>query len=173
MDIKLGYQIYSAREEAEKDFDAVCAKLKEFGYDGVEFAGFYGYSAEDIIAVLKKYDLAAVSSHVPYDSIIADMDGTIAFHKAIGCKFIAVPLDDPCAGHVGITARRCLRNEERLLDRRCDIIYPGYDHFFHWRGSVCRVYGVSDRREEFWRRYSEHPRRLCCGGCLYPTLHGR
>ena len=94
MDIKLGYQVYSAREEAEKDFDAVCAKLKEFGYDGVEFAGFYGYSAEEIIAVLKKYDLAAISSHVPYDSIIADMDGTIAFHKAIGCEFIAVPYLD-------------------------------------------------------------------------------
>ena len=94
MDIKLGYQIYSAREEAEKDLGAVCAKLKEFGYDGVEFAGFYGYTAEQINEILNKTGLTAVSSHVPYQTIIADMAGTIAFHKAIGCKFIAVPYLD-------------------------------------------------------------------------------
>lgn len=94
MDIKLGYQIYSAREEAEKDLAAVCAKLKEFGYDGVEFAGFYGYTAEQINDILNANGLAAVSSHVPYVSIVEDMAGTIAFHKAIGCKFIAVPYLD-------------------------------------------------------------------------------
>ena len=52
MDIKLGYQIYSAREEAEKDLAGVCEKLKAFGYDGVEFAGFYGYTAEQINEIL-------------------------------------------------------------------------------------------------------------------------
>ena len=94
MDIKLGYQIYSAREDAEKDLGAVCAQLKEMGYDGVEFAGFYGNTAEQVNEILKKTGLAAVSSHVPYQSIVEDMAGTIAFHKAIGCKFIAVPYLD-------------------------------------------------------------------------------
>ena len=94
MDIKLGYQIYSAREEAEKDLAGVCEKLKAFGYDGVEFAGFYGYTAEQINEILGKTGLAAVSSHVPYASIVEDMQGTIAFHKAIGCKYIAVPYLD-------------------------------------------------------------------------------
>ena len=94
MDIKLGYQIYSAREEAEKDLAGVCAKLKEFGYDGVEFAGFYGYTAAQINEILRKTGLVAVSSHVPYVSIVEDMEGTIAFHKEIGCKFIAVPYLD-------------------------------------------------------------------------------
>lgn len=94
MNIKLGYQIYSAREDAEKDLGAVCAKLSQFGYDGVEFAGFYGYTAEQINEILEKNHLTAVSSHVPYASIVADMEGTIAFHKAIGCKYIAVPYLD-------------------------------------------------------------------------------
>ena len=31
MNIKLGYQIYSAREDAEKDLGAVCAQLKGNG----------------------------------------------------------------------------------------------------------------------------------------------
>ena len=143
MDIKLGYQIYSAREEAEKDFDAVCAKLKEFGYDGVEFAGFYGYTADDIIAVLKKYDLAAVSSHVPYDSIIADMDGTIAFHKAIGCKFIAIPfLDDatrPGAAGFAATIKNIYKFGKMIKEAGMQLLYHNHDFEFC---SVSGQYGL-------------------------------
>jgi len=91
----VAYQIYSAREQAEKDLDSVLATLKSLGYDGVEFAGFYGNTAEQISALLKKHSLIAISSHVPFSTIETDMAGTIAFHKAIGCKFIAIPyLDD-------------------------------------------------------------------------------
>ncbi len=91
----VAYQIYSAREEAAKDLNAVLAELKAMGYDGVEFAGFYGMSAEEVKAALDKNGLAAVSSHVPFAQIEADMFGTIAYHQAIGCNTIAVPyLDD-------------------------------------------------------------------------------
>ena len=91
----VAYQIYSAREEAAKDLNAVLATLKGLGYDGVEFAGFYGYTAEEVKTMLDNNGLVAISSHVPFAQIEADMFGVISFHKAIGCKFIAVPyLDD-------------------------------------------------------------------------------
>jgi len=91
----VAYQIYSAREEAEKDLDAVLGSLKAMGYDGVEFAGFYGNTAERVKELLDKHGLKAISSHVPFVQIEADMFGVIAFHKAIGCEYIAVPyLDD-------------------------------------------------------------------------------
>ena len=91
MNIKLGYQIYSARDVAETNLELVCEKLKEFGYDGVEFAGFYGKTREEVKAILDKTGLVAVSSHVPYDSIVSDMEGTIEYHKYLGCKYIAIP----------------------------------------------------------------------------------
>ena len=87
----VGYQLYSARREAEKDLEGVLKTLKDQGYDGVEFAGFYGYRADEIKAMLEKYGLIALSSHLPYDKILADMQGEIAYHKAIGCRYIAVP----------------------------------------------------------------------------------
>ena len=91
----IAYQVYSAREDAQKDLDAVLSKLKAMGYDGVEFAGFYGHSAEEVKAMLDKHGLTAISSHVPFQQIEADMFGVIAYHKAIGCRFIAIPyLDD-------------------------------------------------------------------------------
>lgn len=93
--IPVAYQLYSAREDAEKDLNAVLKGLKEIGYDGVEFAGFYGYSADEINELLLRYGLTAISSHVPVADIEKDMQGTIAFHKKIGCKYIAIPyLDD-------------------------------------------------------------------------------
>ncbi len=91
----VAYQIYSAREEAAKDLNAVLAALKGMGYDGVEFAGFYGMTAEQVKKALDNNGLVAISSHVPFAQIEADMFGTIAYHQAIGCNTIAVPyLDD-------------------------------------------------------------------------------
>lgn len=91
----VAYQIYSAREEAAQDLNTVLAALKGMGYDGVEFAGFYGHTAEEVKAMLDANGLVAISSHVPFVQIEADMFGVIAYHQAIGCKYIAVPyLDD-------------------------------------------------------------------------------
>lgn len=91
----IAYQLYSARDEAAANLEAVLAELSRLGYDGAEFAGFYGHSAEEIIALLAKYNLKALSSHVPVQLIEADMFGTISFHQKIGCPYIAIPyLDD-------------------------------------------------------------------------------
>lgn len=87
----VGYQLYSARWNAEKDLAGVLHQLADMGYDGVEFAGFYGHTAAEITALLAETGLTAVSSHVPFDDIRKDPDGVIAFHKAIGAKYIAVP----------------------------------------------------------------------------------
>ena len=93
--LPVGYQLYSAREDAEQDMPKVLKELKALGYDGVEFAGFYGHSAKEIKAMLDDAGLAAVSSHVPAQAIAQDMFGTIAYHQALGCRYIAVPyLDD-------------------------------------------------------------------------------
>ena len=87
----IGYQVYSAREDAAKDLLGTLKALKAMGYDGVEFAGFFGYSAQQVKDMLDANGLVAVSSHVPVQSIENAMFGTIAYHQAIGCKYIAVP----------------------------------------------------------------------------------
>lgn len=87
----IGYQLYSAREECAKDLLGVLKQLKALGYDAVEFAGFYGHTAEEIKAMLDEAGLVAVSDHVPYAAIVADMFGVIRDHLTIGCKCIAIP----------------------------------------------------------------------------------
>ena len=61
----IGYQIYSAREDAEKDLFGTLKKIAEMGYDGVEFAGFYHYTVDEIKKALEESGLVAISAHVP------------------------------------------------------------------------------------------------------------
>jgi sugar phosphate isomerase/epimerase len=46
MALSVAVQVYSVRDYAEKDMRGTLQKIKDMGYEGVEFAGLYGYSAE-------------------------------------------------------------------------------------------------------------------------------
>ena len=54
---KVGLQLFSIRDAMEKDMDATLKAVKEMGYDYVEFAGYFGKSAEEVKAILDKYGL--------------------------------------------------------------------------------------------------------------------
>ncbi len=136
MNIKLGYQIYSAREDAEKDLLGVLKQLAAaaMGYDGVEFAGFYGHSAQEVKAMLEESGMKAVSSHVPFAAIVEDMFGVIAYHQTIGCKYIAVPyLDEetrPGAPGFGRTLREIHKFGKLCHAAGIQLLYHNHDFEF-------------------------------------------
>ena len=61
-----GLQLFSVRDAAEKDFEGALAKVASMGYSMVESAGFFGHSAEEVAAMLKKYDLTLCSTHTAF-----------------------------------------------------------------------------------------------------------
>ena len=89
--IPIAVQVYSVREEAETDFAGTMKKLAQMGYDGVELAGLYGKTAEEIKNVLDENNLTAVSAHVPVEELEKDMEGTLDIYASLGCKWIAIP----------------------------------------------------------------------------------
>jgi Sugar phosphate isomerases/epimerases len=89
--LSVAVQVYSVRDDAEKDFRGTMEQIKEMGYEGVELAGLYGYAPEEIRDILKETGLTAVSAHVPYLELIGDMEETIDKYITIGCSYIAVP----------------------------------------------------------------------------------
>ena len=91
MALKIGVQVYSVRDDAQADLRTTLEKIKEMGYDGVEFAGRYGNSSADIKAMCEEIGLEPISAHVPYTELLEDTEGTIAKYAEIGCKYIAVP----------------------------------------------------------------------------------
>ena len=90
----IGYQVYSARDDAAKDLPGTLKYLKSLGYDGVELAGLYGIPVPEFKKALDEAGLIAISAHVPLAEIEADMFKVISDYKVLGCKFIAVPYTD-------------------------------------------------------------------------------
>ena len=72
--MKFGVQLYSLRELAAREgAEAVLRTVAQAGYDGVEFAGFYDKTPDEMDALLKKYNLEPVSAHIGADSILPQM----------------------------------------------------------------------------------------------------
>jgi len=94
--LKIALQLYSVRDDVENELKGTLEKVKDMGYEGVEFAGLYGHSPEQVRKWLDEIGLVPVSAHVSIDELNADLAGTINTYKIIGCKFIAIPwLDQP------------------------------------------------------------------------------
>ena len=83
-------QLYSVRDDMKADFKGTLKKVKELGYDGVEFAGLHGYSAEEVKAMCEEIGLVPISAHVPYAEMIENAD-VFKQYKEIGCEFAAIP----------------------------------------------------------------------------------
>lgn len=89
--LPIGLQLYSIRDDMAKDFKGTLQKVKDMGYDGVEFAGLYDNTPEQVKAMCDEIGLVPVSAHVPLADMIADIDKVIADYKTIGCQYIVVP----------------------------------------------------------------------------------
>lgn len=92
--MNIALQLYSVREDAAKDFSSTLQEVQEMGYDGVELAGLYGHTAEEVRAALDSAGLPAISAHVPLSDILAD-SSLLGQYAAIGCRYVAIPFLPP------------------------------------------------------------------------------
>ena len=90
MNFPIAIQLYSLRDNVEADFEGTLKKVKELGYDGVEFAGLYGKSAAEVKEMCERIGLIPISAHVPFADMMNDPD-LLNVYAEIGCKFIAIP----------------------------------------------------------------------------------
>ncbi len=91
MALPIAVQIYSVRNDAKEDLYGTLKKIKEMGYDGVEFAGLYGNAPADIRKMCEELSLVPVSAHVPFADMVADPHGVLSQYAEIGVKYVAVP----------------------------------------------------------------------------------
>lgn len=90
MSLPVAVQVYSVRDDAKADLRATLEKIRDMGYDGVEFAGLYGNSPADIKAMLDEIGLTAVSAHVPFADLRRDAKGVIADYVTLGCNMFDI-----------------------------------------------------------------------------------
>ena len=89
--LPVALQVYSIREDAEQDFVKAMQDVKSMGYDGVELAGLYGYTPQEVRDILEKVGLVPISAHVAYQEFKKNMEKTARDYATIGCKYVAIP----------------------------------------------------------------------------------
>lgn len=91
--MKLAVQLYSLRHDYTngEEFLEILGKVKELGFDGVEFAGFAGLEPEVIKARLDELGLTAVGCHMGLDDLKEPkLEETVKTAKALGMKYIGI-----------------------------------------------------------------------------------
>ena len=91
----IGVQLYTVRDLMKNDFEGTIAQVAQVGYKEVEFAGYFGRSADQVKAVLDKNGLKAPSTHVQYDELDDKFPSVIEFSKTIGLEYIICPWIPP------------------------------------------------------------------------------
>ena len=90
--IPVGLQLYSLREQCKTDLPGMLAAVSKIGYQGVEFAGYHGRSANELRKLLDDNGLVACGTHTPYETILPDkLQETVEFNHTIGNRFLIVP----------------------------------------------------------------------------------
>lgn len=88
----IGLQLYSVRHNCQKDLPGTIKAVGKMGYQGVEFAGYYDRSAEELRKMLDDNGLKCCGTHTGIDTLLGDnLAKTIAFNKTLGNKFLIVP----------------------------------------------------------------------------------
>jgi len=90
--IPIGLELYSLREQCKTDLPGMLSAVSKFGYKGVEFAGYHGFSAKELRKMLDDNGIVACGTHTAYESVLGDkLKETVEFNQTIGNKFLIVP----------------------------------------------------------------------------------
>lgn len=127
--MNIGLQLFSVRDATERDLLDALAQVARLGYAHVEFAGFFGVSAEAVQRALADNGLRVSGTHTGLPEIRDRFAETVAYHKAIGNTRIVIPGAD-------LSDRRKLdefvRDAEALRPRLADEgIALGYHNHSH------------------------------------------
>jgi sugar phosphate isomerase/epimerase len=90
--IPVALQLYSVREACSRDLPGTLKAIAEMGYEGVEFAGYYGRSADELRKMLDNLGLKVAGTHISIDALLGDeLQRTIEFNRVLGNRFLIVP----------------------------------------------------------------------------------
>ena len=91
MSLPIALQLYSIKDETEKNFTEALKKVAKIGYSAVEFAGYGGLSSSELKSLLKELGLKVCGSHVSLEELTKDIDNVIEYNLEIGNPYIICP----------------------------------------------------------------------------------
>ena len=83
----IGLQLYTVKEEANKDLLGTLKTLQSIGYREVETAGFYGKSGKEMRKILADHGMTAPSAHGSMGDIVKNMQQLVDGAAEVGAKY--------------------------------------------------------------------------------------
>ncbi len=88
LNVPLGLQLYSVRDQLPNDYDGTLKKIGALGYREVESAGYFNHSADEVKQAMSAAGLHLVSAHYSSDVLHQQLDQAIQFSKDVGVSYI-------------------------------------------------------------------------------------
>lgn len=93
---KIALQLYSVRDDCQREWEKTLEAVANMGYEGVELAGYYDRSAEEWKNMLDSLGLKVAGAHIALEALTGDeLKKTVEFHKILGNKNLVVPALPP------------------------------------------------------------------------------
>lgn len=92
MNLPLATQLFPVADMLQKDLRGTLKKIKEAGYDGVEFFGSLRFTAQEVRYALDEAGLQIAGWHTPWAYLSPDnINSTITYNKVLGNQYVVVP----------------------------------------------------------------------------------
>ncbi len=86
--LPIGLQLYTVRDQLQKDFDGTLKQVAAAGYQEVEMAGFYKRTAAEVRQSLAVAGLSCPSAHYPLIELMSGLDDKISYAKDLGLQYM-------------------------------------------------------------------------------------
>ena len=119
----IGVQLYTVRNEMQKDFDGTLKTVAALGYKEFEFAGYNNRSPKDVRSLIDGLGVTAPSAHFPMADFAKDTGKIIDTAKILGHSIVVLPFLMP--------------NERKTLDD-----YKKLTAILNKSGEACKKAGI-------------------------------
>ncbi len=90
--IPIALQLYSVRDDCAGDLSLTLQAVAQMGYEGVEFAGYYDRTAEELRDMCEDLGLKVAGTHTGINTLLGDaLAKTVEFNKVLGNPYLIVP----------------------------------------------------------------------------------
>jgi sugar phosphate isomerase/epimerase len=131
--LRPGIQLYSVRNILKEDFEATLARLAEFGFKEVEFAGLHNHSATEVRAILDRTGLKAPAGHMAYEAVRDQPEKAFAEARALGHRYVVVAwIDQSLRTPDGLRQVADVFNRAGEAARKAGLRFAYHNHDFEF-----------------------------------------
>ncbi len=82
--LPLGLQLYSVRDQLQRDYPGTLKEVGRLGYKEVEAAGFYSQSVSEVRGAMEAAGVRCVSAHYSSAVLTKNLEAILEFHQKLG-----------------------------------------------------------------------------------------